>query len=231
METQDLGELLGLIAMQEAEEAAGLHHLELLTRTGLLTILWHGDRSEDAVVITCGGASGSLIGPARGLYPHLGATLPSQGIGVLRVGYRRPNDLESCVHDLVAAAELAFQSGAQRMITMGHSFGGAVAVCAATELPQVVRGVATFATQSAGCEAAALLGGRPLVLFHGDRDPILPVDASEMVRLIAGEGELVVLPGTGHMLAEAASAIRERLAAWIPETLGHEPSWLQKGEE
>ena len=49
-------------------------------------------------------------------------------------------------------------------------------VGAIKDLPveQNTDGVVTFATQSAGCEAAGALAGRPLLLFHGDRDELLP---------------------------------------------------------
>jgi len=81
--------------------------------------------------------------------------------------------------------------------------------------------VVTLATQSAGCEGAAGLAGRPLLLFHGDRDEILPSFASVAVRELAGHGDLVVLPGAGHLLREAGAGetIRERLRTWIPEVL------------
>lgn len=59
-------------------------------------------------------------------------------------------------------------------------------------------GVVTFATQSARCEAAGALSGSPLLLFHGCDDEPLPPASSEMVRMIAGHGDLVVLPGDGR---------------------------------
>ncbi len=81
-------------------------------------------------------------------------------------------------------------------------------------------GVVTLATQSAGCEDADGLGDTPLLLLHGDRDEILPAFASEVVHgLAGGHGELVLLPGAGHLLAEAADEVRERLLAWIPAHL------------
>ena len=83
----------------------------------------------------------------------------------------------------------------------------------------MVAGVVTFATQSAGCELAAGLEGKPLLLFHGDRDEILPFEASEMVRMIAGHGELVRLPGDGHLLAKSGDVLWERLEEWLPEVL------------
>ena len=103
---------------------------------------------------------------------------------------------------------------------MGHSFGGAVAINVALAMPVPVVGVVTLSTQSAGCERADELGDRPLLLLHGDRDELLPVATSETVRMIAGTGELVVLPGAGHLLTEAADELRTRLIEWIPKVLG-----------
>ena len=207
---------LRALAVQEVAIAPGLRHLELYTMDGLLTVLWHGDPS--AAVLTCGGAMGSLLGPADGLYHDLGVTLADQGIGTLRVGYRRPNDLAACVHDLAAVADLASRQGGRRFVVMGHSFGGAVAVQLAIALPAMIAGVVTLATQSAGCEQADRLAC-PLLLFHGDRDEMLPPATSEMVRMLAGRGELVVLAGSGHLLSEGALKLRERLRVWLPDTL------------
>ena len=208
---------LQALAVQEVEVTPGLRHLELYTMGGLLTLLWHGNPTAPRVVLACGGAMGSLLGPAEGLYQDLGFELAPQGIGVVRVGYRRPNDLGACVHDLAAAAELAARQGAKRFVTMGHSFGGAVAVRLAVAAPELVVGVVTLATQSAGCEDADRLTC-PLLMFHGDRDELLPPAASETVRMIAGRGELVVLPGAGHLLTEAATELRARLRTWLPAT-------------
>ena len=38
-------ELLEALAVEEVEIAPGLAHLEIYTMRGLLTLLWHGDRS------------------------------------------------------------------------------------------------------------------------------------------------------------------------------------------
>ena len=40
-----------------------------------------------------------------------------------------------------------------------------------------------------------------------------------MVRMIAGAGELVRLPGDGHLLARSEAIMWERLEEWLPETL------------
>jgi len=208
---------LQAIARQEVQVAPGLTHVEVFTLTGLLTVLWHGPHDATSVVVAAGGAMGGLLGPADGLYHDLGVAFGERGIGVLRVGWRRPNDIDLCRLDLLAACDMAARAGAERFVTVGHSFGGAVAIQAGVAMGEWAAGVVTLATQSAGCEAASELDEVPLLLFHGDRDELLPAMASEMVRLLAGTGELVVLPGAGHLLTEAGAELRERLAGWIPD--------------
>ena len=210
-----------VLAITEQRVTPTLRHLEIYTLGGLVTLLWHGDPSASDVVLACGGAMGGVLGPGGGLYHDLGEALAPQGIAVVRVGYRRPNDLDACVHDLVATAELASRSGAQRYITMGHSFGGAVALRAALLLKTMSCGVVTFATQSAGCEVAGELEV-PLLLFHGDQDQILPMMASEVVSQLCGHGELVVLPGCDHLMAEGRPAMFDRLQTWIPDAFSRD---------
>ena len=226
-------EALAVLAAQEVAVTPALRHLELFTMGGLLTLLWHHppDTGDDppadlapgtAAVVACGGAMGGLLGPAEGLYQRLGVHLAEQGVPLLRVSYRRPNDLDACCLDLAAAVQLVTDRGAQRVVVMGHSFGGAVAIRVAVAMPSSVRGVVTFATQSAGCEVVGGLGDRPLLLFHGERDELLPLQASEVVRAMAGHGELVVVPGDGHLLARSGPILWERLFEWLPGVLGRE---------
>ncbi|HEV7733158.1 MAG TPA: alpha/beta hydrolase [Candidatus Binatia bacterium] len=210
---------LRVIAKQDVLITPGLRHIEGFTFEGLLTFLWHGDPTNERVVLMCGGALGGLLGPAEALYHELGETFAAAGIGTIRIGYRKPNDLDACVLDVAGAADLAHRNGARRFVVMGHSFGGAVAVNAGIALRPMVAGVVTLSTQSAGCEGAAGLRGRPLLLLHGDRDELLPVMASQAVQALAGSGEVVVLPGAGHLLVEAAADLRTRLGQWIPDVL------------
>jgi predicted alpha/beta-hydrolase family hydrolase len=210
---------LEALARQEVALGPNLRHLEVFTLRGLLTILWHGDPDAPSVVVLGGGAMGGLLGPADGLYQWLGEELasPGSGVGVLRVGWRRPNDIDLCTLDLLAAADLATRTGAGRFVTGGHSFGGAIAVRAGAAMGGWTCGVVTFATQSAGCEDADGLAA-PLLAFHGDRDELLPLMASEVVcQLVGGEAELVVCEGAGHLLSEAGERLRAEVPAWIRE--------------
>lgn len=211
------------IGSQQVEIAPGLVHHEVFCMGGLLTMLWHGTGAEDGVVVALGGAMGGLLGPADGLYHDLGVALVEHGIATIRVGYRKPNDLDECLLDVLAALQLASARGATRAITMGHSFGGAPAVRAGVVADDLVAGVVTFATQSAGCEVAEGLAGRPVLCFHGDRDQILPAVCSELVAGLSG-GELVLLAGADHLLASAGEELRTRLLDWIPATLAASPT-------
>jgi pimeloyl-ACP methyl ester carboxylesterase len=212
-------ELLSALAVEEHEVTATLRHVEVYTMEGLLTLLWHGDSEAERVLVTCGGGMGSLLGPARSLYAVLGARLWSDhGIGTVRVGYRRPNHLPRCVHDVAAAADIASRQGGRRFVMMGHSFGGAVAIQAGIVLAEHCAGVVTLSTQSAGCEDAARLTA-PLLLIHGDVDEILPPETSYIVQALTGHGDIVVLSGEGHLLRDAHDELIVHLLEWIPARL------------
>lgn len=210
---------LRILAEQRVELAPNVNLHELYTEQGLLSLLWFdADGSEPAVVMG-GGAMGGLLGGA-GLYHHLGLALAARNIASVSIGWRQPNHLDACTHDMLAAMQLMARRGARRFVTIGHSFGGAIAIRAAASVhAEVVPGVVTLATQSGGAELAESLSDRRLLLFHGDRDRILPHMSSEMVRMLAGTGELVILAGEDHLLSGARQQIADRLVDWIPETL------------
>jgi len=201
-----------------------LHHVEVYTPGGLLTFLWHGDRTATRYVVMGGGAMGGMLGPADGSFHDVAVALDADhGIATVRVGYRVPNDLGECVLDMAAAVDLASRAGGERFVTVGHSFGGAVAVGCAISLPSHVVGVVTLATQSAGCENAGVLTGTPMLLLHGEQDELLPPFASEVVNgLAGGHGEVVILEGAGHLLTQGDTpkVVRRKLLDWLPAVLG-----------
>jgi hypothetical protein len=211
---------LEVLDRSEVEVTPGLTHVEIFTSRGLLTVLWHGARTAQSVVLLCSGGGGGVLGPADGLYQDLGTVFARHDIGTLRVGYRRAGDLDLSLLDVLVAADLATRSGARRFVVVGHSFGGAVAVQAAVVLGRCTAGVVTLATQSTGCEAAARLQGTPMLLLHGDQDELIPVMASGLVHQLAGgHGELVILRGCSHRMSERAREIRRNLVPWIPARL------------
>lgn len=208
-------EIVAPLAVDEGLLADGSRHVELYTMEGLLTFHWSGDPAAERVVVAMGGAMGGVLGPAKRLYHQLAMEATDRGIGVLRVGYRKPGRLDTCLVDVAAAAETAAKVGAERFVFLGHSFGGAVAIQAAVTMPAHTAGVGVFATQSAGCECAGELPDAPFVLYHGDQDRILPADSSLMVQMIAGRGDVRILAGADHLLSEAADEIREHFFPWL----------------
>jgi pimeloyl-ACP methyl ester carboxylesterase len=217
-------ELLEALAVEEVEITPDLVHVETYTMRGLLTLIWHGPRDARHVVVTCGGGMGSMLGPSHGLYHWLGTELAPHGIGTIRVGYRKPNDLSRCMHDVTAACDLASRSGARRFVAIGHSFGGAVAIQAGVVLGEHCAGVIGLATQSAGCEIAGELGDTPLLLLHGTDDEILPPETSGVVQILAGHGDVVLLPGTGHLLTQSSDEVRDRVRGFVLANLLSEPT-------
>lgn len=210
-------EILGIMASQQVSLTPQLRHVEMYTMRGLLSLLWH---EPDGVakpfgVVMVGGAMGGMLGPGEGLYHALGSALATNGIPSIRLSYRKPNDMDSCCVDTAAAVQLLVGSGADKVVLLGHSFGGAVAIRVGVGLAEMVNGVVTFATQSAGCEVAAGMQGRPLLMFHGDSDSILPLESSEVVRAMAGTGDLHIMHGDDHMLAKSHDVMYESVMNWL----------------
>ncbi len=202
--------------MLEAELAPGLRQIEIYTMRGLLGLQWHGPAEAERIVLACPGGMGGYLGPGHGMYPALGRVLAPEGIATVVVDYRRPSSLELSVLDAMATMDAAAQRGTSRAVTIGHSFGGAVAVNVGVAMARSVAGVCTLATQSAGCEQAAGLAPRPFLLIHGSDDEVLPASTSEVVRALAGgHGEVRILPGEGHGLTGRSAELTAELAAWI----------------
>jgi pimeloyl-ACP methyl ester carboxylesterase len=94
------------------------------------------------------------------LYPRLAAHLAEQHIASLRLHYRHPNELLACVMaPLLGVAYLRIRS-LDRVVLVGHSFGGAVVICAGA-LGGDVAGVAALSSQTYGTDLAADLSSQP----------------------------------------------------------------------
>jgi pimeloyl-ACP methyl ester carboxylesterase len=208
---------LGIMASQQGLLSPTVRQVEMYTRRGLLSLLWHepNELTRNVGIVMLGGAMGGTLGPGNGLYNYFGHSLAEYGVSSIRLSYRKPNDLDSCCVDAAAAVQLLIGSGVDRVVLMGHSFGGAVAIRVAVGLSEMVAGVVTFATQSAGCEIAGGLQGKPLLMFHGDSDSILPAEASEMVRTIAGYGDLRIMQGDDHLLTNSHDHMFEEVLKWL----------------
>ncbi|NNE73660.1 MAG: hypothetical protein HKN26_08360 [Acidimicrobiales bacterium] len=202
--------------------APDLELIEIYTMGGMLKLLWHGTRDADEVVMLLGGAMGGFLGPGK-VYHRLGQHLAAQGRAAVHVDYRRPDKLDQSLLDAAAATDLAMRQGGRKFVALGHSFGGAVAVQLAVAVGAACEGVATVATQSAGCEIAEQLHPTPLLLIHGGEDVILPAASSEMVRMIAGYGDYDFVPDADHNFTHHGTSLFERLSAFIDTSFASAP--------
>ena len=96
------------------------------------------------------------------------------GVGFAEVRYRIKswNRLEMCTEDCREAVSAALGAGARRILLLGYSMGGAVAIRAAADPPvETVVGLAPWIPERL---PLSTLRGRRLVVFHGALDRYLP---------------------------------------------------------
>jgi hypothetical protein len=102
-----------------------------------------------------GDAGGGIHAPG-GSYEELATRLQRSDTTALRLEVRRPNYLEECIYDVLAAIKGVSEWGLGRIVLEGWSFGGAVVVSAGAASEAVV-GVATIASQAYGAGEAGEL--------------------------------------------------------------------------
>ena len=191
----------------------------LETSRGSLEGLLRPCEGRDGCAIYLGGASGGVRGPARGVYERLSRELVTSGVTSLRLHYRQPGDLVECVLDALAGCSFLKGIGAGRVVLIGASFGGAVAIRAAGLAP-LVTGVAALAPQRSGTEQVGALG-KPLLLVHGDEDTVLDRAASDDIFARAREPKrLAILSGADHGLDSHADEVRDLLSEFVSAHAG-----------
>lgn len=200
------------LAVQESRLGADVALMEVITADGIITCVRHGlDQGEDFTTLFLGGALGGLSGPAGGLYHRV-----ASATGGVRLHYRKPGRMDDCLMDVLLVHHLLARRGIERVVLVGHSFGGAVAIGAGALLASATAGVVALSTQVPGTEGVDRLAGVPLLLVHGDQDAVLPDLCSRNVYERAGDPkELVILPGEGHLLDGVADALADRVRSFI----------------
>jgi dienelactone hydrolase len=210
------------VFMSGEDDSDGARALEMHTSSGIIHTRYHEAKFGDSAVIWVFGDGGGLGGPAGGMYTRLSKQLTQEGISSLRMDYRHPGDLVSSVLDIFAGLYFLESIGCPKVVLVGHSFGGAVVICAGAANP-LVRGVAALSSQSANTHSVSDLAGRPLLLVHGTRDEILPHSCSDDIFRRAAEPKEFRLYDCMHGLDDCREAIDHDLTAWIRQTLDAKP--------
>jgi esterase/lipase len=171
-------------------------------------------------VIFVGGIGGDFDSPAKNLYSKLAAQLCHEDINALRIEFRYPTDIDESVQDVLLGVRFLESEGAISLGLVGHSFGGAVVVQAASK-SIAVKTVVTLATQSYGAEAVEQLSeGTSIMLVHGTDDETLSPQNSELIYKLASEPkELLILQGNGHDLVESAAEVYDQIHKWLIKQL------------
>lgn len=199
-------------------ETEGVLRVLLETTRGEIEGILHPVEGGTGAIVCVGGAMGGVDGPADGLYGRLAVALEPDGVTVLRLNYRRPNEFQECVADVLAGCSFLKGIGAMDLVLVGHSFGGAVVIKAA-ELGAAVVAVASLSPQLFGTREVNQLD-KPLLLIHGMADSVLSHEASEDIYRRAAEPKRIVLYGqAGHSLIQAKDEVLELLRGWIPDRL------------
>lgn len=215
-ETYDLS-IQGVALAPETESE---YRLVLRTSRGDIPGQFTVCEGGTGAVVMVGGASGGFDGPADGIYPRLADAFRSRQISTLRLHYRQPGEFEECVLDVLGALSFLKGIGAERVVLVGHSFGGAVVIRAGVLAP-IVSGVVAMSSQLHGAADVAQLSPRPLLLVHGMEDQVLEATASETIFDWAEEPKrLVLYAEAGHSLHQCQAELYDLLTEWIPEHTG-----------
>ena len=199
-----------------APDGEAQYRLILRTTRGEIPAQFTVQEGGTGAVVMVSGASGGLDGPADGIYARLAPALRTLGVSTLRVHYRQPGEFEECVLDVLGALSFLKGVGAERVVLVGHSFGGAVAIRAGGLSP-LVTAVAALSSQLHGTDDVAGLSPKPLLLVHGMDDQVLEATASEILYQRAEEPKrLVLYAGAGHGLGQCQAELYDLLSEWIP---------------
>jgi dienelactone hydrolase len=174
-------------------------------------------------IIWVDGVGGGWDTPARGLYSHFCKKLIRKDINSLRVRFRYPTDFYKSVLDVIEGIHFLEKQGIESVGLVGHSFGGAVVIQAATTTASSdrVRTVVALSTQSYGAEGVyRLKQGSSVLLIHGSDDKILPPYCSSYVYNLANDPkEIIFYRGATHGLDEAAEHVHQMVYDWLVKHL------------
>jgi fermentation-respiration switch protein FrsA (DUF1100 family) len=197
----------------------GAERLQLVTNIGTMAGRLRLADADEAILWVFG-AGGGLGGPAGGLYTRLGDRLQHDHVTSLELDYRHPGYLQECLVDVLVGLSFLESLGKNRIVLVGHSFGGAVVINAGAVSDAVIA-VAALSSQTAGTEAVGALSPRPVLFVHGELDEIMPAAFSRELYARAGEPkELILYPGCLHGLDQCRHALDLDLSRWLANALG-----------
>lgn len=204
-------------------EAGHAERLQLVTNAGHMTCRLHPAEQGDAAILWVFGAGGGLGGPARGVYTRLAEQFQPAQITSLELDYRQPGHLQGCVLDVLVGLAYLESAGKNRIVLVGHSFGGAVVINAGAASDAVIA-VAALSSQTTGADMVAALSPKPIIFIHGEKDEVLPAACSRELFDRAGEPKaLIIYPDCLHGLDQCRDHLDRDLSRWLSGVLRTDP--------
>jgi pimeloyl-ACP methyl ester carboxylesterase len=147
----------------------------------------------------------------------------SAGISSMLLSYSdypaQGNDLSRCVQDTKYCLEFLVNIGYEKIILVGHSFSGAVAISASQSNENVI-GLITLASQTLGAQTVSHVAPRPLLIIHGLADQTLGPHCGEQIYSWASQPkELILIEGATHRLWDRRDILEPLLVNWIIQKL------------
>eukprot|EP00742_Colponemidia_sp_Colp-10_P008214 GILJ01008877.1.p1 GENE.GILJ01008877.1~~GILJ01008877.1.p1 ORF type:complete len:238 (+),score=33.57 GILJ01008877.1:62-775(+) len=164
---------------------------------------------------------GGMEGPS-GVYHDIARHLQEAGVLALRVDYRTTNISESVMDLTYLIDQLQKAYEVKRVVLIGWSLGGAVAIKVGHLVANVV-GVAALAPTEEGTEnAIEWLGvsNKRLLLLHGAQDTILSPEVSRKLYNRAAEPKEMVLLPDGHGFPTCREQLQERVLSFACQCFG-----------
>lgn len=178
-----------------------------------LVICLHGVGSNGANMATLGQAMAPALpgvifespdaphasGPGRQWFSVAGVTESNRPDRVLAA---RP-DFDAVIADLIARH--GFADALDRVALLGFSQGSIMALDALASGRWPVGAVVAFSGRLASPAPLTPATGTPLLLVHGDADPIMPAaesrNAAERLGEVGVNSKIVIEPGLGHQIS------------------------------
>lgn len=200
----------------------------------LTVIAIHGRGSYEGDLL---GLAGYFDQPIRWVAPrgplelHFGGGVGYAWYRFAQAGDPDPQDFASSLEsltDFVRRVRSTHNVPSERLMLLGFSQGAVMSIGLALTIPGEIGGVVALSgyfPRPKGWQAPdASLEGLPILVTHGDRDAILPVEwgreAAETLNGMGADAEYREYPGMGH---EVSPQVIRAVDAWLKERASQGP--------
>lgn len=197
--------------------------LKIFTNRGDIDSRYYHAYGATAGIVFVGDMGEGYQSPAHNVYDRLAIDFTLRRVSSLHLQYRQggrqkgsSDTMVESILDTIAGVTFLQSIGIEKIAVVGHSFGGVIAIQAATICDPVVTVIA-IAPESYGSEAVADLAPRcSLLLLHGTADTISdPANSLDIHEMAQQPKQIIVYDGAKHDLNTVADGVYKKLHTWI----------------